>query len=414
MSTLRASTGTISRSFGNFSAQIEMGSGTLVERDMSLANMPTLTQDFDLQEETADINELKINLSDINIKIFDGLSEGESLFSYIEALELSDTIQIQITTPAGTDYFISSKASCRYDWRARTVELTGQAALRFDVEVTGYSIADKTSNDGWVAPYDLIQKFLSTQGASPTLKIIGSYFDNYDVTDLNSVPIDDPKLLVLPSTSVTTYSQAKTTFLRLSVIESAMIGTMMGYAFYVRRNFNSTSDSDHYASIAGSNLKNFGVEFNQRSVRNIDYDFRFEDQTGQPVYTFSDVINSAGSQDLDIAYIAAGYKTVEYDTPLQEWIEVGVTADSALEIGSPNGITTIGSNAKDSYHNALGIESSYKVDFEIFGIQTLKPYQFIEFANDIHPTVNGKKVRPSYLEYDLQNDVVKGEGYIIG
>ena len=92
MSTLRASTGTISRSFGNFSAQIEMGSGTLVERDMSLANMPTLTQDFDLQEETADINELKINLSDINIKIFDGLSEGESLFSYIEALELSDTI----------------------------------------------------------------------------------------------------------------------------------------------------------------------------------------------------------------------------------------------------------------------------------------------------------------------------------
>ena len=234
------------------------------------------------------------------------------------------------------------------------------------------------------------------------------------MTDLNSVPIDDPKLLVLPSTSVTTYSQAKTTFLRLSVIESAMIGTMMGYAFYVRRNFNSTSNSDHYASIAGSNLKNFGVEFNQRSVRNIDYDFRFEDQTGQPVYTFSDVINSAGSQDLDIAYIAAGYKTVEYDTPLQEWIEVDVTADSALEIGSPNGITTIGSNAKDSYHNALGIESSYKVDFEIFGIQTLKPYQFIEFANDIHPTVNGKKVRPSYLEYDLQNDVVKGEGYIIG
>lgn len=412
MSTLRASTGTISRSFGNFSAQIEMGSGTLVERDMSLASMPTIAQDFDLQEETADINELKINLSDITIKIFDGLSEGESLFSYIEALALSDTIQIQVTTPSGTDYFISSKASCKYDWRARTVELTGQAALRFDVEVTGYSILDKTSGDGWVAPYDVIQKFLSTQGASPTLKIIGSYFDNYDVTDLNSIPIDDPKYLVLPSTSVNTYAEGKTSFLRLSVIESAMIGTMMGYAFYVRRNFNSTSNPDHYASISASDLKNFGVEFNQRSVRNIDYDFRFEDQTGQPTYTFSDTINSAGAQDLDILYVAAGYRSVEWDG--SNWVEVEFGNPSALEIGSPDGITTIGSNAKDSYHNALGIESSYKVDFEIFGIRTLNPYQFIEFANDIHPTVNGKKVRPSYLEYDLQNDVVKGEGYIIG
>jgi hypothetical protein len=414
MSTLVASTGTIQRSFGNFSAQIEMGSGTIVERDMSLKSLPTLTQDFDLQEEVADINEIKINLSDITIKIFDGLSEGESLFSYIQALSLNDTIQIQITTPAGTDYFISSKASCKYDWRARTVELTGQAALRFDVEVTGYSIVDKTSNEGWVAPYDLIQKFLSTQGASPTLKIIGSYFDTYDVSILNGPPIDDLKYLVFPDTSVTSYAQAKSAFLRLSVIEAAMIGTMMGYAFYVRRNFNSESNSDHFASISASNLKNFGVEFNQRSVRNIDYDFRFEDQTGQPVYTFSDVINSSGSQDLDVAYISSGYKTVQYNDGLQEYVEVDVTEDSALEVGSPDGITTIGSNAKDSYHNALGIESSYKVDFEIFGITTLKPYQFISFASDIHPTVNGKKIRPSYLEYDLQNDVVKGEGYIIG
>ena len=414
MSTLVASTGTVARSFGNFSAQIELGSGTTVNRDMSLASMPTITQDFDLQEEVADINELKINLSDITIKIFDGLSEGESLFNYIQALALSDTIQVQITTPAGTDYFISNKASCRYDWRSRTVEMTGQAALRFDVEVTGYSITNKVSGNGWVAPYDVIQKFLSTQGSSPTVKVVGSYFDFYDVSSLGTNPVDPPKYIVLPSTAVTTYAQAKTVFLRLSVIEGAMIGTMMGYAFYVRRNFVDETNTDHFASISGSNLKNFGVEFNQRSVRLVEYDFRFEDQTGQPTYTFSDTINSAGAQDLDIAYIAAGYKTVEYNDTSNTWVEVDVTADSALEIGSPTGIATIGSNTKNSYHNALGIESSYKVDFEIFGITTLKPYQFIKFGTDIHPTVNGKKIRPSYLEYDLQNDVVKGEGYIIG
>lgn len=415
MSTLVASTGNVTRQFGTFSAEIQMGSGSTVNRDMSVANLPVITQDFDIQEESEDINEFKVNLSDVTIKIFDGLSEGESLFSYIEALSNSDTIRIKVITTignfTGTDVFISSKSACKYDWRSRTVEMTGTAALRRDVEVTGYSISSKTSPNGWVAPKDLITQFLLTQGISPTVKIIGHFFD-YDVTDLavSPAPIGTPKYLVLPSTSVDSYNEAQLKFLRLSVIEGAVIGTMMGYAFYVRRNYVEDV-SDNYAEISADDLENFGIEFNARNVRNVDYDFSFTDQTGTARYNPStQTINSSGAQDLDVTYGAGGYKTVQYDGS-DSFDEIDVTLDGYMTQAR---IDEVGGDSKESYENALGIVSSYQVTFEIFGVGSLKPYQYIEFQNDIHPALNGKKVRASYLEYDLENDLIKGEGYIIG
>lgn len=413
MSTLIASTANVVRQFGIFSAEIQMGSGSVVNRDMSVANLPVITQDFDIQEESEDINEFKVNLSDITIKIFDGLSEGESLFSYIEALSNSDTIRIKVITTignfTGTDVFISSKSACKYDWRSRTVEITGTAALRRDVLVTGYSISSKTSSDGWVAPKDLITQFLLTQGISPTIKIIGHFFD-YDVTNLNGQPQDNPKYLVLPSTSVDTYNEAQLKFLRLSVIEAAVIGTMMGYAFYVRRNYVEDV-SDNYAQISADDLENFGIEFNARNVRNVDYDFNFTDQTGTARYNPStQTINSSGVQDLDVAYGAGGYKTVQWDGS-DSFDEIDVSLEGYMTQAM---INEVGGNTKESYENALGIVSSYQVTFDIFGVGSLKPYQYIEFQNDIHPALNGKKVRASYLEYDLENDLIKGEGYIIG
>ena len=64
---------------------------------------------------------------------------------------------------------------------------------------------------------------------------------------------------------------------------------------------------------------------------------------------------------------------------------------------------------------ALQMEQSFSVDFEIFGVNTLKPFQYLNLASSgIHPAINGKKIRPTQLEYNLEDDTVKGKGYIIG
>ena len=420
MATLTLNTGNVARQFGTFSSQITMTHTSDVTTTMKMAKMPTISQDFDVQEEVDDITEFRTNLSEISIEIFDELGNGDSLFTYIDALGLSDTIQVQVTTPTGTDYFITTKASCEYDWFSRKISIKAQAALRYDVQVTNYDISsyetsgETNADDGLIVSSDVIRAFLESQGASPTIKILG-HFSTVTKSDITTIPTPTTtRYLVLDSIYADTYAKGQDKTLHFSIIEGAVIGSMMGYAFYVRRNFASTSDSDYYVQIGSSDLKSYGVSFNDRHVRNFDSVLAIQDNIdGAQISTATtEEIDATGAQDIDINYALLDMHTVFFDTTEspQKW-ELATTGASAL---SQSDMDDISDDARDSYKKSLGITSSYSVDFEIFGISTLKPYQFIQFDSGIHPTISSKKVRPSYLEYDLESDTIKGEGYIIG
>lgn len=419
MPTLTVNTGNVTRQFGTFSSQVSMTHTSDVTTTMKLANMPKISQDFDVQDDVNDLSELRVNISEVSITIFDELGNGNSLFTYIDALGLSDTIQIQVTTPSGTDYFIATKSSCEYDWQARKVSIKAQAALRYDVQVTNYDTSsfetsgETNADDGLIVSTDVIRAFLEAQGSSPTVKILG-HFSSVTKSNITSLPIDPaPRYIIFDGQYVDTYSEGQDITLKLSIVEGAVVGAMMGYSFYVRRNFNSTSDSDYYAQIGSSDLKSFGVSFNERHIRNFDSILAIQDNiNGAQISTATtEVIDATGAQDIDINYFVPDMHTVFFNpSPVAKW-QLATTGSSAL---SQSDMNAISADARDSYKKSLGITSSYSVDFEIFGISTLKPYQFIQFDSDIHPTINSKKVRPSYLEYDLESDTIKGEGYIIG
>ena len=419
MPTLTVNTGNVTRQFGTFSSQISMTHTSDVTTTMKLANMPKISQDFDVQDDVNDLSEFRVNISEISITIFDELGNGNSLFTYIDALGLSDTIQIQVTTPSGTDYFIATKSSCEYDWQARKVSIKAQAALRYDVQVTNYDTSsyetsgETNADDGLIVSTDVITAFLEAQGSSPTVKILG-HFSSVTKSDISTIPAPTTiRYLIFDSQYVNTYAEGQDVVLKLSIVEGAVLGAMMGYAFYVRRNFASTSDSDYYAQIGSSDLKSFGVSFNERHIRNFDSVFAIQDNIdGAQISTSTtEVIDATGAQDIDINYFVPDMHTVFFNpSPVAKW-QLATTGASAL---SQSDMNAISADARDSYKKSLGITSSYSVDFEIFGISTLKPYQFIQFDSDIHPTINSKKVRPSYLEYDLESDTIKGEGYIIG
>ena len=419
MPTLTVNTGNVTRQFGTFSSQVSMTHASDVTTTMKLANMPKISQDFDVQDDVNDLSEFRVNISEISITIFDELGNGNSLFTYIDALGLSDTIQIQVTTPSGTDYFIATKSSCEYDWQARKVSIKAQAALRYDVQVTNYDISsyetsgETNADDGLIVSTDVITAFLEAQGSVPTVKILG-HFSSVTKSDISTIPAPTTiRYLIFDSQYVNTYAEGQDVVLKLSIVEGAVVGAMMGYAFYVRRNFASTSDSDYYAQIGSSDLKSFGVSFNERHIRNFDSVLAIQDNIdGAQISTSTtEVIDATGAQDIDINYFVPDMHTVFFNpSPVAKW-QLATTGSSAL---SQSDMNAISDNARDSYKKSLGITSSYSVDFEIFGISTLKPYQFIQFDSGIHPTVNSKKVRPSYLEYDLESDTIKGEGYIIG
>jgi hypothetical protein len=419
MPTLTVNTGSVTRQFGTFSAQMSMTHTSDVTTTMKLANMPKISQDFDVQDEVNDLSELRVNIAEVSITIFDELGNGNSLFTYIDALGLSDTIQIQVTTPSGTDYFIATKSSCEYDWQARKVSIKAQAALRYDVQVTNYDTSsyetsgETNADDGLIVSSDVIRAFLEAQGSSPTIKILG-HFSSVTKSDISTIPAPTSiRYIIFDGQYVDTYAEGQDVTLKLSIVEGAVVGAMMGYSFYVRRNFDSTSDSDYYAQIGSSDLKSFGVSFNERHIRNFDSVFAIQDNiNGAQISTSTtEVIDATGAQDIDINYFVPDMHTVFFNpSPVAKW-QLATTGSSAL---SQSDMDDISDDARDSYKKSLGISSSYSVDFEIFGISTLKPYQFIQFDSGIHPTISSKKVRPSYLEYDLESDTIKGEGYIIG
>jgi hypothetical protein len=419
MPTLTVNTGSVTRQFGTFSAQMSMTHNSDVTTTMKLANMPKISQDFDVQDEVNDLSELRVNIAEVSITIFDELGNGNSLFTYIDALGLSDTIQIQVTTPSGTDYFIATKSSCEYDWQARKVSIKAQAALRYDVQVTNYDTSsyetsgETNADDGLIVSSDVIRAFLEAQGSSPTIKILG-HFSSVTKSDISTIPAPTSiRYIIFDGQYVDTYAEGQDVTLKLSIVEGAVVGAMMGYSFYVRRNFDSTSDSDYYAQIGSSDLKSFGVSFNERHIRNFDSVFAIQDNiNGAQISTSTtEVIDATGAQDIDINYFVPDMHTVFFNpSPVAKW-QLATTGSSAL---SQSDMDDISDDARDSYKKSLGISSSYSIDFEIFGISTLKPYQFIQFDSGIHPTISSKKVRPSYLEYDLESDTIKGEGYIIG
>ena len=419
MPTLTVNTGNVTRQFGTFSSQISMTHTSDVTTTMKLANMPKISQDFDVQDEVNDLSELRVNISEVSITIFDELGNGNSLFTYIDALGLSDTIQIQVTTPSGTDYFIATKSSCEYDWQARKVSIKAQAALRYDIQVTNYDTSsyetsgETNADDGLIVSSDVIRAFLEAQGSSPTVKILG-HFSSVTKSDISTIPAPTSiRYIIFDGQYVDTYAEGQDVTLKLSIVEGAVVGAMMGYSFYVRRNFDSTSDSDYYAQIGSSDLKSFGVSFNERHIRNFDSLLAIQDNIdGAQISTSTtEVIDATGAQDIDINYFVPDMHTVFFNpSPVAKW-QLATTGSSAL---SQSDMNAISADARDSYKKSLGITSSYSVDFEIFGISTLKPYQFIQFDSGIHPTISSKKVRPSYLEYDLESDTIKGEGYIIG
>lgn len=420
MATLTVNTGNVARQFGTFSAQISMTHTSDVTTTMKMATMPKISQDFDVQEEVDDITEFRTNLSEVSLDVFDELGNGDSLFTYIDALGLGDTIQVQITTPSGTDYFITTKASCEYDWFSRKISIKAQAALRYSVQVTNYDISsyetsgETNADDGLIVSTDVITAFLEAQGSAPTVKILG-HFSSVTKSDITSIPTPTTtRYLIFDSQYVDTYAEGQDVVLKLSIVEGAVVGAMMGYAFYVRRNFASTSSSDYYAQIGSSDLKSFGVSFNDRHVRNFDSVLAIQDNIDGAQISTSETeeIDATGAQDISINYFVPDMHTAFFDTTEspQKW-ELATTGASAL---SQSDMDDISDDARDSYKKSLGITSSYSVDFEIFGISTLKPYQFIQFDSGIHPTISSKKVRPSYLEYDLESDTIKGEGYIIG
>ena len=197
----------------------------------------------------------------------------------------------------------------------------------------------------------------------------------------------------------------------------------MGFSFYVRRNFNVEDDAgDNFATLSASNFQDFGTSFNKRNVKSFNTTLALKDNGLSSSSVFSEVVSetvsAVGTQDVILTVQNNNLNTIKYSSSKWQLLSGSSTVgDSALTDAIIEDIST---QARDSYKKSLGIATAnnpnktpFLITLKIFGIGTLRPYQFIKFGSDIHPSVNGLKARPSMLEYDLENDIINWEAYLI-
>lgn len=436
---IQLTTGTVTRQFGTYSMQIDLPTITgFSSTSFKLANMPTIEQDFDLQYESEDLSEIRVNLSEITFEVFDRIGDGKSFLNLVSNMDVNDAMTIQSTVNGRTDYFIAKRENCEYDWLKRSVTVKAIAALRYDVVVQNYAIdagdvitgtaADGITTRQWVLPQDVLNTFLDVQGSSVTKIVLGrSAFANYTSPRQGQLKLN----LGFKYSDVLSYENAQNTILKLSVIEGAMMGSMLGYAFYVVRNYDTDTTyngENTKASISADDIEDYKIIPFEWNVREYDTLFRVTNEYNEPAPADTSpnlyvekTINELGIGDLDIRYRLRDI--VEF-----RWVAANSQYEELFDNSSPTPRITadllswnehLRDNTREVYAYALGVQDDdydvrYRLDLTIFGIESVLPFQFIEFGTGISPFVDSKKLRPSKMSYDLEANKVSIEGYFIG
>jgi len=436
---IQLTTGTVTRQFGTYSMQIDLPTITgFSSTSFKLANMPTIEQDFDLQYESEDLSEIRVNLSEITFEVFDRIGDGKSFLNLVSNMDINDAMTIQSTVNGRTDYFIAKRENCEYDWLKRSVTVKAIAALRYDVVVQNYAIdagdvitgtaADGITTRQWVLPQDVLNTFLDVQGSSVTKIVLGrSSFANYTSPRQGQLE----RNLGFKYSDVLSYENAQNTILKLSVIEGAMMGSMLGYAFYVVRNYDTDTTyngENTKASISADDIEDYKIIPFEWNVREYDTLFRVTNEYNEPAPADTSpnlyvekTINELGIGDLDIRYRLRDI--VEF-----RWVAANSQYEELFDNSSPTPRITadllgwnehLRDNTREVYAYALGVQDDdydvrYRLDLTIFGIESVLPFQFIEFGTGISPFVDSKKLRPSKMSYDLEANKVNIEGYFIG
>jgi hypothetical protein len=194
----------------------------------------------------------------------------------------------------------------------------------------------------------------------------------------------------------------------MGIIESAIIGSLFGENFYVRRDYNG-SDTDYKADITSSDLEDFKIKFNSPNIKSI-----------------SILANNIGSSESSTATA-----TVDASATKLMDVNIGLFANSqklndttpqAATVTDPRGIydesdagLTLGDDAIAIYKKIFGVGTSTLFSFTVLGTEKIKPYQYVELNTAISDFVdsNNNKIRPSSIEYDLKSNKIKVEAYSI-
>ena len=411
---------------------------------------------FDLQDDASDLTKFLYNVSTFSGKFVTKLSNTVDFGDILLQLEFSDIIKVSFTYNGNTDLFLCQKNDFEYDFMSRSVSFKCFSPFKFVDAIQGYNTssvkvdAHYGGGDGTIYDYDvvtfrdLIDVYLNTFNTS-SIKVQSNFaFRKTNITGFNSgQSLDDVTFVVLNALTgndaskvqgannihvIQNHTQLRTAVLSGGLIESAIVGTMFGEAFYVRRNYSSESDANYFSTISSNDLESFNIKFHSSAVKSISVG---TNDAATP--EASENFNPLNPQTLALTipnFAASGNFGFADDTPPsipnpQEITAVsevggnGIFTDVPMESNPSAGVFYTG-EALTIYKKILGAVDSTTFKGTILGITDdngfkLKPYEWIKLNTNISAFVkpSNQKVRPSKLKYRFKENKIDFEGYSI-
>lgn len=410
----------------------------------TLADVGSLKLDLDVQEDTDNVTDFVYNCSEFSFSMFSTFGDGTSFGPFLHDLLLTDLILVEVTYDTfNKDVFLALKTDVSYDELQRRFAVKCFTPFKFTNQVTEYATAGSklislSYNDGTPYSYtgitcrDLLDSYLKTIGASTSVNKIQSSFTKTatDVLGTSGGSSDVFHMFVqskgghssLPTLILDTgdrfladtFERARSIILKLGIVESAIIGSLFGENFYVRRDYNG-SDTDYKANIALSDLEDFKIKFNSPNIKSISI---LANNIGSSTpSTATTTVDASATKLMDVNVgLFANSQKLNDTTP-----QAATVTDPRGSYNESDAGLTLGNKALDIYKRIFGVGTSTLFSFTVLGTEKIKPYQYIELNTSISDFVvadsisikGNNKIRPSSIEYDLKSNKIKVEAYSI-
>lgn len=393
---------------------------------MDIMDVASVEVDFDYVEQIGDITDYKINVPSLEFEILNGVENTdiggkENLYGYLQGLGVADLIVAKMEFNSSFDYYYCTRNDVELDYENDRLKFRMFHPLKYGVIGFGRTFQTSDLSPKYVQLYyddgagttatinegvlvrDYIETYLGAVGSTTNLVYKSTVYPK-KYTDSFS---DNEKNFALYDLTTHDFTVATGIVRELALTEAAIVGNVLGYAFYVPRN-----DRTDFVTLDENNFESLNVDFNPRSIRYVSLAVTLGDDTTTSPYPYdyflvqytNNLVDSDGRNDITLTFGDTSYVTaVAFDTASSKF-EFGNYQYGSLS-------TSFKDDLLDTYKRSLGVlPFGSKISGKIIGVDTLKPYQSIYMDSSVS-MLGSAYYRPSYLKYDLMNDMIEFEAY---
>jgi hypothetical protein len=413
-------------------------------RTGDIVSVGDLKYEFDITDSNTDVNRLFVSFSSIEMSFFqyarDGRDWAQDLISYIGGLSGVDqrvTMTMTLNRPNGQSYkwlFDVYSDAIKIDERTRMVSISftpytnsyntvpllnfyssGLNYIHDYINRNSGLLADICMTAGYFIEAVLRQAYAGLGGITFSIEsgLIGlgaSYSTNTYDKKLSTEPVDNKYYICVRTGSDLPIADRAIDPIRITArlagVEGGIFGIGHGVGFY----FNKLSKANQ-VTLSYDQLVNLAVSTYSRGVRSVKVTVRNDNtvagvvvanQTGSSEATY----NTYAIRKMDVFFIPDGLVVGEY-------YAVGKMREgqATQTLNMMNGLADV---ARLTYGQNFGASGKKSIEFEAFGIDTVKPFNTMKFNTTVPDKYQGILFRPSYLEYSFVRDTVKGRAYEIG